>query len=77
MCKCWSTHHLVYMLAGAAFWEALTHLLLEYSGALPLSYWGFMLTKQNNLIVMGVALLIGFILLYSAKKSGHSNCSSC
>lgn len=77
MCSCWSSHHVLYMLAGAAFWDALRHLSFEFSGTLPLSYWGFMLTKQNNLIFMGIALLIGFILLYAAKKPGQSNCSSC
>ena len=78
MCKCWSTHHLLYMLAGASFWEALGHVLLHFSGALPLTVWGFALTQQNNLIIVGGALVLGFIFLYLANRAGgHPNCSSC
>lgn len=78
MCKCWSTHHILYMLAGASFWEALGHVLLHFSGSLPLSLGGFLLTRQINLLIVGVAFLLGFVFLYLAGKSGdHPNCSSC
>lgn len=78
MCNCWSTDHLLYMLAGASFWEAIIHVLLHFSGALPLTVWGFTMTQQNNLIIVGGALLLGFVFLYLAKRARyHSNCSSC
>lgn len=79
MCTCWGTHHLLYILAGASFGEAFMSLIFHFSGVLPLTFWGMTLTKDGNLILLGGALLLGFVFLYMAGKSNghHSGCSDC
>ena len=62
---CW-THHILMFLAGAAFWEALVHLSLQYSGLLPLDYYGFTLTTSYNMFAIGGAALLSVVLLWFA-----------
>lgn len=68
MCKCWSLQNMWYFLAGIAFWEALVHLSLQFSGALPLTLWGVAITATSNHVIIGSAALLFFLFLYL----GHS-----
>lgn len=72
MCNCWKTHHVLYFLAGAAFWEALIRLEYHFSGSLPRSHWGVIVSSANNLYFLGGALLLSGLLLILAR--GHRMC---
>ncbi len=77
MCSCWSIHHLFYFIAGALFWEALVHISLQFSGALPFTYWGVTMTQNTNLFVIGSAAIFCLVFLFLGKRSGGCGCSSC
>ncbi len=76
MCKCWSLQNLWYFLAGVSFWEAIVHLSLQFSGALPLNYWGVTITSSSNYVIIGFAALLCFLFLYLAHSAGDSKCDS-
>ena len=42
--------------AGASAWDALGHLLIHFSGTLPLTFFGITLTTTLNGLVAGVHL---------------------
>ncbi len=79
MCNCWATHHLFYFLAGASFWEALVHISLQFSGVLPVTYWGVTITNNVNFFAIGSAIILCLIFLFLAKTFGGCTCgkSSC
>lgn len=66
-CNCFSKHNFLYFLAGAAFWEALIHVSLHFSGALPLNYWGYTITPTNNMYIIIIAGLISVGALWFAR----------
>ncbi|HTD67116.1 MAG TPA: hypothetical protein VK846_11365 [Candidatus Limnocylindria bacterium] len=52
--------------AGAAAWETLGHLLMPFSGLLPLRVFGFTYTQTMNTVQIIVAAIISLLLVYSA-----------
>ncbi len=42
--------------AGAAFWEAAGHLMLAFSGLLPLTVWGITVSPTLNAVWIAIML---------------------
>ncbi len=74
MCSTCSKKHFLYFLSGAAAWEALGHLMLQFGNVLPFTLWGITITHQLNNIIIAVAGVISIGLLFIA-KSGQCDCS--
>lgn len=67
-------NNLLYFFAGAAALHTISHIWFAYSGLLPFSAMGFVLTPQINTIIMAVSAALTFLLLYLAQSSGQSCC---
>jgi len=76
MCTCWAKQHILYFFAGAAFWNALTHVFVHYAGVLPLTVWGYTITSSNNPVFIGVSAGICLLALLAARTVGNCACCS-
>lgn len=65
-------NHILYFLAGATFFHTINHIWLAYSGLLPLTMLGFVVTSQMNTIIIAVSAILTLGLLYAAKSDGGS-----
>ena len=52
--------------AGAAAWEAVAHVIVAFSGLLPLTIWGITLTHTFNTIWIVVVAAISILLAWYA-----------
>ncbi len=66
MCTLWTKHHVLYFLAGAAAFHALSHFMLYYINLLPLTVWGFTLTNTSNAVIIVLSLALSAGLIYYA-----------
>jgi hypothetical protein len=58
---------LLVFLAGAAAFHAISHIVLAFSGLLPLTVWGITLTQNLNYVAIGGSILLCLFLLYLAR----------
>ncbi len=69
---CWK-HHLLIFLAGAEAFHTLSHILLAYSGTLPVQIFGYDWGANANFWAIIINALITVGLLYWAKREHHSH----
>ena len=58
--------------AGAAAWEALGHLLLAFTGLLPLTVWGITLTPTFNSVWVVIVAAVSILLAWYAWGTGEA-----
>ncbi len=59
--------------AGAAAWEAFGHLLLAFTGLLPLTVWGITLTATFNAVWVAVIAGVSILLAWYAWSTRDAN----
>lgn len=63
-----STREWIIFFAGAEVLHTISHIVLSFSGTLPLTFWGFEFTSQWNMIAIVINALIAVLLLWWASR---------
>jgi hypothetical protein len=73
-CCSWTRRDIALFLAGAELFHTLVHIVIYFSGLLPIKLF-IEWTAQSNMIAIAVNALITLALLWLACKSNGKNCS--
>lgn len=60
--------HVIIFAAGAAAFHTLSHIMLAFTGTLPMHVWGMEWTQGYNLVSIAISALITAGLLWWASK---------